>query len=290
MFEVMILVKRNLKNYLRDKLTVFFSLLSTLILVVLFFIFIKKTYVTKLGDSVEDSLTNALVIAQLIGGAVTLNLFSMILGCMGGVVEDYATQKITGLLVSRLPKIKLVLSYIISSWIISMLVTLILSLGLILYMSISTGVWFSVGAIVLFILILIAFSILAVAMMFCIVAILKSQSAYSAVVGLTGTFFGFICGIFMPYSIIGEGAAAIGSILPPAQMSVAIKSLLLNDLLKSHDVPDSVSTEVLSQFGGKEIGLLGMDIPIVIVVLIQAVILGGLLVLATKHLKKRFSI
>lgn len=288
MNELFLLVKRNLKNYLRDRLAVFFSLLSSIIILLLFFVFIKKSFMREIPSFVDDHLGQALVIAQLIGGTITLSIFSLSLGALGVMVDDFADKKMTGLLVSRTSKLKLGIGYIIASWFIAFAVSAVLSGVLFLYAGISTTLWFSGWTYLIYYGLLLLFSVLASIMMFCLVSVIKSSSAYGAINGILGTLFGFLCGIYMPYSIIGEAAQTIGSLVLPTQASVALKSLLLNDLFATNPVAQEAKDAILHHFGGEEIGLVTLDIGLPWILLIEGAIVIGLFLLSIRHLKKRF--
>ena len=53
MNDILVLTKRNIKIYLRDKAAVFFSFLSIIILLALYFLFLKNAYIT---DELADLL------------------------------------------------------------------------------------------------------------------------------------------------------------------------------------------------------------------------------------------
>ena len=56
MYEFVSLVKRHMLKFLRDKTAVFFSFLSVIILLTLYFLFIGENYVSELRNLQEDGL------------------------------------------------------------------------------------------------------------------------------------------------------------------------------------------------------------------------------------------
>jgi ABC-type multidrug transport system permease subunit len=211
----------------------------------------------------------------------------MTLGAFSICVTDISSKKIAGLIVTRTSKIKIVISYILSAWFVGTALSLFFSIALIIYLGIATGIWLSFATIILYFLILLGFSVVVAMMIFSIVSLIKTTSGFGAVTGIGGTVLAFLCGIFMPYSIIGSGAQAVGSLVPSAQMSATLKGLLLNDIAKTQNISQETLQPLLYHFGGEPLGLLGFDIPTIIIVLIQVVILSGFVYLASRNLKKK---
>ncbi len=71
MNDILVLTKRNIKIYLRDKAAVFFSFLSIIILLALYFLFLKNAYITdELADLLAKNeiefITNSLMISGVL--------------------------------------------------------------------------------------------------------------------------------------------------------------------------------------------------------------------------------
>ena len=77
------LTKRNIKLYLRDKSTVFFSLISSLIIIALFILFLGKVYIDNTVSqfaeyrTIERSSLQALIFSWILAGIIVLNSISI---------------------------------------------------------------------------------------------------------------------------------------------------------------------------------------------------------------------
>ena len=120
-------VSRNLKVFFRDKTAVFFSLLAVLIVLGLYIFFLGDVWVDSFPNiKGVKNLMNCWIIAGLIGvTSVTANM-----GAFGTMIEDKSKNKIKDFYVSPIKKSKIVGGYIISSFIVGSMmsvVTLIIS-------------------------------------------------------------------------------------------------------------------------------------------------------------------
>lgn len=79
------LIQRNIKLFFRDKMTVFFSLLSSLILIGLYFVFLEGTLSVEVADYIDPDL---IMFNWLIAGILAINSISTTLTAFGTKVKD----------------------------------------------------------------------------------------------------------------------------------------------------------------------------------------------------------
>lgn len=129
--QVAALTNRNIKLYFRDIPTVFFSLLSMLIIIALLLFF--------LGDSMKQSIEVALQVGigkllpeqykeidQLVfywscGGILSVNSVTVAIGAYSALVKDQTSGKVNSIYTAPISKKKVALSYILAAWIISVM-------------------------------------------------------------------------------------------------------------------------------------------------------------------------
>ena len=228
------LIKRNTKLYFKDKGMFFTSLITPLILLVL--------YATFLGNVYEDSFRSALEAAgatasdSLIGGCVGGELASSLLAvCCVTVafcsnflmVQDKVTGARRDLTMAPVGRGTLALGYYIANLLSTLLVCLGAAAICLLYLSrigwYLTGV--DVALLLLDILLLVLFGS---ALSSIINFFLSSQGQISAVGTVISAGYGFICGAYMPISNFSEGLQKAISFLPGTYGT----SLLRNHLLR----------------------------------------------------------
>ena len=214
------LVRRNTKLYFKDKGMFFTSLITPLILLVL--------YSTFLGNVYEDSFRSALEAA---GAAVSDEL---IWGCVGGqlvssllavscvtvafcsnllMVQDKTTGSRQDLTIAPIQKSTLSLSYYLSTLCSTMLISLAATAVCLGYLSM-VG-WFltaeDVAALVLDVVLLVMFG---TALSSCVIFPLSTNGQASAVGTIISAGYGFICGAYMPISQFSDGLQKAISLLP----------------------------------------------------------------------------
>ena len=112
MYDLMSLVKRNTLTFIRDKAAVFFSFLSVIILLALYFLFIGRQYTSGL-DMIDDNMKTFLSISVIMGGVLVINTVSLALGIMGNIITDLQYKKLDAFLVTPVKRYKIILSYTI---------------------------------------------------------------------------------------------------------------------------------------------------------------------------------
>lgn len=290
------LTKRNLRLFLRDRATVFFSFLSTLILVALYFLFIAKTYTDAmdtlpgelLGASLDAGAKNFLVYLQMMAGVLVLNSMSLATGAFSTVAKDFESGRIDSLLLSPVSVFDLIFSYFAAGLCASFGInsfTWAVSYAII---GIATGYWLAAGAFLTVLAVLLVASLVSCSLMILVTALVKSSTAIGVVNGVSGTFFGFLCGIYMPYSNLGEGTKTIGSFLPFSHLTIWLKQVVLDSAFGQIGLADA-AREILSRgfFSAESIGLGALDAPLGLMVALSAAAGLACLIAACAVLRRR---
>ena len=296
MFEMISLVKRHIYKFLRDKAAVFTSLLSVIILLALYFLFIGKQYTQGL-ENLDESLKLRLVIGVMMGGILVINTISLSLGVMGNLVTDIEQRKIEGFLVSPIKRYKIVLSYYLSSIIVTAALTLLMWGLTILYAGLFGNTWYPADVILLVSLLIIAYTFISTAMMVYLTTLIKSVNAFGTLAGVLGTFIGFLSGIYMPLTVLGKSMVYVASLNPFTHMAILLKKVMLEKpfielgTIFSNNPniinPTSELDMIKSIYGAKEIGIVGMDVSLTIIFIGITVLTGLFLYLSYINMMKK---
>jgi len=112
------------------------------------------------------------------------------------------------------------------------------------------------------VVILLAASAVSASIMLLITAIVRSSTAISVIGGIAGTFFGFLCGIYMPFSNLGAATEKVGSFLPFTHLTIWMKQTLLTDAFKQLSIMGSMKDTMMNDyFSARNIGLAGLNVP-----------------------------
>ena len=214
------LIRRNTKLYFKDKGMFFASLITPVILLVL--------YTTFLSNIFEESFRSALEAA----GATVSD--SLIMGCVGGqlcssllavscvtvafcsnllMVQDKISGARRDLTIAPLNPGTLALSYYLST-LISTLLICFTATGICLGYLAYVGWYLTVGDVVFLLLDVVLLVLFGTALSSCVNFPLSTNGQASAVGTIVSAGYGFICGAYMPISNFTEGLQKVLSFFP----------------------------------------------------------------------------
>lgn len=222
------LILRNIRLYLRDRATVFFSFLSVIIIIVMYVLFLGKMQMDNLGDvyaGVEG--IDWLVSSWIMAGILTVSTVTVPLSAIGTLINDRATGVLDDFYASPIDRKVLALSYLMSSWVIAIIMV---GLNFIIgqtYVVIMGGELLGIfaaikvmGAVLLSIMVFSSF-------FFYIALFMKTQNAFSTLATLVGTFIGFLGGIYIPIGVLGEKVQTVMNLLPSAHSVTLIRNIYM---------------------------------------------------------------
>lgn len=279
MYEFVALVKRHMLKFLRDKTAVFFSFLSVIILLALYFLFIGESYVSNLRELQEDGIfTRGFVdfvkISNMMGGILVVNTISLSLGIMGNVITDLEQRALDAYLVTPVKRYKIIFSYYVSAIIVTIFFTLIMWGFTILYAGIVSGYWYTFEVIIKTSLLLLFFTFISSSLMIYLTTLLKSVNAFGTLSGILGTLIGFICGIYFPLANFSSGIQYVSSVFPFTHMTILLKNIMLEQSLTTLQttVPVDAFERIKLYFGVNELGVFGQHVDMIWLMIGSAVI------------------
>lgn len=222
-------IKRNVKLFFCDKGMFFTSLITPVILLVLYGFFLSDIYRDSLVASIPEGV---LVPSRIIDGLVGGQLISSILAvscvtvafCSNFLmVQDKALGARRDLTVSPVKRSTLAVGYYLAS-LISTLIICFSALGLCLIYVAVLGWYLSALDVILLILDVFLLGLFGTAISSVIGFFLSTQGQISAVGTVVSSGYGFICGAYMPISTFGEGLRHVISFLPGTYGTALIRN------------------------------------------------------------------
>ena len=213
------LIKRNCKLFFKDKGMFFTSLITPVILLVLYATFLAKVYRDSFaaaipdGFDIEESLINGTVAGQLISSLLAVCCVTVAFCSNLLMVQDKTSGVIRDLMVTPVKKSTLALSYFISSSAVTLIIgytTLAISL---LYVA-KMGWYMSAADVLLMIIDVFLLVLFGTALSSIVNCWLSTDGQGSAVGTIVSAGYGFICGAYMPISNFSEGLQKVISFLP----------------------------------------------------------------------------
>lgn len=213
------MVKRNLKLFFKDKGLLLTSLITPLILLVLFVSFLGNVYrdsfVAMLpeGFEIPDRLIEALVSGQLVSSLLAVSCVTVAFCSNFLMVQDKVLGVRADLNVSPVSPATLSLSYYVSTALSTLIVCLTATAAGLTYMA-ATGWYLSVNDVLCLLADVFLLVMFGTALSSVIAHFLSSQGQISAVGTIVSSGYGFLCGAYMPIASFGEGLQTLLSFLP----------------------------------------------------------------------------
>lgn len=280
MSEITILVKRNIKIFVREKATVFFSFLSTLILIALYFLFIAKIYTSGMDNPDAGGIAMTLnskskyfiVYLQMMAGVLVLNSMSLATGAFSTIARDFETKRFYSFLLTPIKSYKIILSYFVAGFIASFVINTFTWIVSFVTIGMSTGYWLALPTFFMVLFVLFVASLISSSFMMLVTSLVKSSAAIGVINGVSGTFFGFLCGIYMPYSNLGEATKVIGSFLPFTHLTIWLKRVMLNRAFSQLEIPRTFKSILYKHyFSAENIGFCTLDVPLWLMVTLSGI-------------------
>lgn len=213
------LVKRNIKLFFKDKGMFFTSLITPIILLILYSTFLgnvyRESFVSNLPDTLNlsNSVIDGLVGGQLISSLLAVSCVTVAFCSNFLMVQDKANGTIKDLNISPVKTKTLFLSYYISSLVTTLIVCFAAAIICLIYIAI-VGWYLSIADVFLLFLDIFLLVLFGTALSSIINIFLSTQGQISAVGTIISAGYGFICGAYMPISSFGNGVQKIISFLP----------------------------------------------------------------------------
>lgn len=213
------MIFRNVKLFFKDKGMFFTSLVTPMILLVLYVTFLGKAYTDSFnsampqGVQVPDNLIAATVGGELVSSILAVCCVTVAFCSNLLMVQDKVSGARNDLMIAPVKRSILAISYYIAT-VFSTLMVCIAAFGAGLLYVHSVG-WYMSAADILWILLDIILVVLfGTALSSIINVFLSTQGQISAVGTIVSAGYGFICGAYMPISNFGTGLQKVLSFLP----------------------------------------------------------------------------
>ncbi|MCR5311604.1 MAG: ABC transporter permease [Lachnospiraceae bacterium] len=235
------LTKRNLLVFFKDRQSVLFSLLTSIIVLALYLLFLKGTFVDAmtgvtesypgLSTIVTDNDINMFANLVLLTGIIGSAMITVSYNCLTTVVNDREKKIDYDILSTPIKRWQIILSYFTAAALSSMILTgVILTAGLCLiglqgdlhlealdilkaYGTVALG---SVSATAFFMIPVLSF---------------KTTSASGAFFGILSAASGFVIGAYIPISQFSGSVQTLCNLFPASHITIMIRNIFMNGIL-----------------------------------------------------------
>lgn len=235
-------IKRNVLLFFKDWQSILFSLLTSIIVLVLYLLFLKGTFVSAIQSAMEqypglasmvpqkniDMFANLFLLSGILGSAMISVPFS----CITVLVKDRANKVDYDILATPMKREQIIFAYFVSAVLTSTLLTdIILAVGLI-GIRMQGNMYLNASQVVKAFSVVALGSISASAIFMIIVLFFKTVSACEAFFGILSAASGFVIGAYIPISQFSNEVQTVCNLFPASQITIMLRNILLNGLLE----------------------------------------------------------
>ena len=230
------LIKRNVTMFFKDKGTFFTSLITPIILLVLYATFLYNVYEDSFRGAlppeipVDDSLIKGLVGGLLLSSLLAVSAVTVPFCANLFMVQDKVTGARSDLSIAPIKASSIALGYYVATVINGLIISFVaIAMGLV-YLSI-IGWYLSFTDVLLLMLDVVLLVLFGTVLSSLICYPLHSQGAMSAVGTIVSSGYGFICGAYMPLSQYGAGLRNVLTCLPGTYGTSLLRNHALQGVL-----------------------------------------------------------
>ncbi|MGB4594722.1 MAG: ABC transporter permease [Anaerolineaceae bacterium] len=232
------LAKRVILIFFRDKSNVFFSLLGSIIMLMLYMLF--------LGSAWTNSETQAIMPGYiqmqnqwLMAGIVYITCFSTSINAMGQLPYDYQGRISDDLNVTPIARGKIVTGYVIGAFVCSAVMTILTILFTYGYLLVKSFDLPSVGQTFLVLLAALLCIIMNCAFGFLLASLTSSPRSFGSVGSVLLTLIGFLIGVYVPIGAMGKTTQAVMTLLPFSHGASLLRLPFTHETLALATTPQS---------------------------------------------------
>lgn len=264
------LVTRNIKCYFKDKFLFLVSLITPMILLVLFITFLRSTYIQSFNEifnafafEADKRVVEGLAGSWLLSSIMAVCSVTVAICSNAVMVQDKVEGSYNDLRVSPVKGTTISLSYFIGNFIVTLLVMLIVLVIGFIYIAI-VGWYLSFGDVMLILLDIICCVLFGSLLSSVIESFITSQGGMSALSALVSAMYGFICGAYIPLSQFSEGIRNVVCFLPGTYSVGILRKHFMAGYIEQLDklgLPQAGQDAILDAFDGN-LYVMGSQIPL----------------------------
>lgn len=287
------LTKRNIKLFFKDKGMFFTAMVTPIILLFLYAIFLgnvfRDSFVSGLpeGFTVSEEILDALVGGQLISSILSVSCVTVAFCSNFLMAQDKTNGVLKDLKISPVKRSTLATSYYLATLISTLLICFTATAISLAYVA-TIGWYMSLVDVLLLFVDVLVLSLFGTALSSLINYFLSSQGQISAVASIVTAGYGFICGAYMPISSFATGLQKVLLFLPGTYGTSLVRNHSLSGVfaeMESQGIPTAVVDSLKASLDcspkffdwSVSIGMMYVILLVSIVVLLGAYILINML-------------
>ena len=282
---------RNIKVYIKDKTAILLSMLTQIIVLGLYLLFLKNSYVdmissslNELGDLVSNADIQALVNSWLVAGVIGTSVVTVALNSLKTMVSDKEERIDFDYNASPVKSGTVIMSYfsgaVTSTFIIS---SILLTAGF-GFIAVSGNFVYNLYDILKLYGLVLLGSVSSTIILMLFASFFKKNSSLGSFGILVSTAIGFVIGAYMPVSQFGEGVQTAVNLVPGSHIACLMRNVLMGSALDKIDtalngIDKGMFAEEIKNTFSFELNIFGIDFDINMMLVYSFVAIAVFLVL-----------
>lgn len=225
---------RNIKVYMKDRMAIVLSMLTQIIVLGLYLLFLKSNYVdainsylTGVENLVSDADIEALVNSWLIAGVIGTSVVTVALNSLSVMVSDKQEKIDFDYNATPAKPYLIVLSYFSGAVVSTFLISSILLTAGLVFLAIGELFLYTVTDILMLYGIVLLGSISGSIILMLFASFFKKNSTLSSFGILISVAIGFVIGAYMPVSQFGDSVQTVVNLVPGSHIAGMLRNVLM---------------------------------------------------------------
>ncbi|MGG2080510.1 ABC transporter permease [Lysinibacillus pakistanensis] len=246
------LVQRNNKVFRRDKTQVFYSLLSVIIVIVLYAVFLQKMQVDAIEQMTEATPELITMVNEwLVAGLLSMIAVTTTLAAYGIAVQDLESKAQADFLTAPISRATIQFSYVFNAFIIGCIFSFIALIGCEIFIVSTGGELLSIGDFVHVVGLLFLSVLLASVFNLFLVLFATTQNSFSTLSTIVGTALGFLCAVYVPIGALPSFAQNLIMYFPISHTTLLLRNAFMGSSITNvfEGIPASNVEEYKEMYG-----------------------------------------
>jgi len=242
------LVNRNLRLFFSSKSSIFFSLLGALISFVLYLVFLRQQ-ITQNWSQISNY--KQLLDLWLMGGTLTVTAITTTGSSLGILVRDRENNRLADLILTDLSYEQINLAYLISAWIIGVIMQVVMFVVMLVYFIFQDGISFDTSTLGPIFMVMLFSSLLWSVFNMLLYSFVKKVDTVGKINTIIGTASGFFAGVYMPIGAVPTFAQSLMKLTPAPYNAALFRQIMMNQQISDSlsNLPNNAITSFKKSLG-----------------------------------------
>lgn len=232
------LIRRNLRIYFRDTASVFFSLLTVLITIGMYILFLAELQVNTIKDAlkgfpVTDANMDWIINTWIIAGLLSIIPVTSSLASLSVMVQDREKKIMMDFKSMPMKAYKYPLAIIVSSTTVGTILGILGFAGYSIFIGVKVSKWFTPQQILLTLGLIIITALMSSSLMGAVATLFKTSSGFTSLNIVVGTIIGFANAVYVPIGVLPHYVQTISKLFPTAHVAMLFRNILMKDAMKA---------------------------------------------------------